>query len=137
MKTSELTKFYELSELLDNKGFSDRVDVSADTSLMEYGIMRNPETGLTIYALGLDCETEKPCLDWTFVEIDDVREVLTELESGFFSYIGSDRETELKNLNNEYLTGIVDSINSYNGWFRDSLNFMHNIDDITKVIAKN
>jgi len=50
---------------------------------------------------------------------EQVIDELTESESGFFSYIGSDRATELNNLDNNNLTPIIFSLNQYSGNFND------------------
>jgi hypothetical protein len=57
-------------------------------------------------------------LKYVDVSLQDVRGYLIDESSkGFFDYIGSDLKTELNRLDNFYLAPIINSINSYDGWF--------------------
>ena len=94
------------TEILENK-FTDRVDVDLQISLFEYGIVRNPENDQTILKI-----TEKEFLV-TDISIGEVKEALERAEKGFFQYIGSDLQTELKRLHNDNLAHIINSINQY------------------------
>ena len=110
---------------LEKNGYTDGVDISIEISFFEYGIIRNPKTNKVLYrSLRPYCLTDGVDIfgyDWTNVEINDVIEALEEIENGFYDYIGSDKETELKHLDNEDLSYIISSINNYNGYFNDSL----------------
>lgn len=99
---------------LESLGYTDRVDISMDISLFEYGIIRNPETEKVIYYM--------PCIkeyDHTSVSIEEIRESLNEVGEDFFSFIGSDKETELKNLDNNHLSIMISHFNGYDGRFND------------------
>jgi hypothetical protein len=108
----------------DYDAYTDRVDVSMVISLFEYGIIRNPETNECIFSRFLtneepddDHEIE---LNYVDVSLTDVRDYLIEDTcQGFFSYIGSDLKTELERLDNNNLAHIINSINSYDGWFNN------------------
>jgi len=108
----------------DYDAYTDRVDVSMEISLFEYGIIRNPETNECIFSRFLsneepddDYEIE---LNYIDVSLTDVRDYLIEDTcQGFFSYIGSDLKTELERLDNNNLAPIINSINSYDGWFNN------------------
>jgi hypothetical protein len=100
------------------RGYTDMMDTSKKISLFEYGIVRRPRDGRVVYYIP---EINK--WDWTIISLDKVKEALENINSGFYSFIGSDKETELKNLDNNYLSGIIFSINGWNGMFRDSCYF--------------
>lgn len=51
------------------------------------------------------------------IEFEDVKEVLEEVEDGYFNFIGSTREKELNELDNDYLTSHIFSLNTYSGFF--------------------
>ena len=121
-------RYGQLKESIENgeyDNYTDTVDVSIEISLFEYGIIRDPIT--------TECLFCNPVDDWNMedddnsihlirndVSIQDVKDYLIEDASkGFFTYIGSDLETELERLDNSYLAHIIQSINQYDGWFRD------------------
>jgi len=107
--------------------YTDRVDVSIEISLLDYGIIRNPQSEDTIFCLTTDGEympndtDNLKSIELKHISIskEQVIDELTESESGFFSYIGSDRATELNNLDNNNLTPIIFSLNQYSGNFND------------------
>jgi len=108
----------------DYDAYTDRVDVSMEISLFEYGIIRNPETNECIFNKYLTNEEpdddEQIELNYVNVSLTDVRDYLIEDTcQGFFSYIGSDLKTELERLDNNNLSHIINSINSYDGWFNN------------------
>jgi hypothetical protein len=97
--------------------YTDRVDVSHKVSLYEYAIIRICSN---TYALddGSDArEPVMPRIHVDFIGLEDVREALNEAEPGYFSFIGSDLETELANLDNNYLTIHIFSLEQYAGIF--------------------
>jgi len=104
--------------------YTDRVDVTIEISLFEYGILRDPKDDACIFCNFL-CNEEPDDdheiqLNHTWVSLTDVRDYLIDESSkGFFDYIGSDLETELDNLDNDNLAFIINSINSYDGWFNN------------------
>ena len=102
--------------------YTDRVDVTIEISLFEYGILRNPKDDSCIfnnYLTNEEPDDDKEIeLNHTWVSLADVRGYLIDESSkGFFDYIGSDLETELERLDNNWLAPIINSINSYDGWF--------------------
>ena len=106
--------------------YTDRVDVSIEISLLEYGILRDPETTECLFCQPLtdnwemDEDDKSIILKSCDVSIADVRDYLIDESSkGFFSYIGSDLKIELERLDNNLLTHIIHSINSYDGWFNN------------------
>jgi len=112
---------------IEKRKYTDRVDADFDTSLYECGLVRNPKTNKVIFCInyfevceyGMTWEdgVPVPIMDTTFISWSDVWDALNEVEDGYYSFIGSDKETELKNLNAKYLTGHIQSLNMYNGHF--------------------
>jgi len=106
------------------KNYTDRIDVNFDITLHEYGVIRNPKTDHTIFCLN-PCDNYEMNEDFeyeyekTFITLEDVREILEEIEDGYFSFIGSDKNTEIVNLDNDCLSHHIQSINQYNGYFRE------------------
>ena len=105
---------------------TDRVDANDKISLYEYGILRNPETNKTVFCInthelnadfGEIDRKVKPRIKISYISLDDVIEALEDVEEGYFSFIGSDRKTELEEISDEYLTIHILSLNMYNGWF--------------------
>ena len=108
----------------DYDAYTDRVDVTIEISLFEYGIIRNPETNECIFNRFLTNEEpdddQEIELNHVNVSLYDVTSYLIDESSqGFFSYIGSDLKTELERLDNNNLAHIINSINSYDGWFNN------------------
>jgi hypothetical protein len=101
---------------------TDRMDVDFDISLHEYGIVRNPINNDTVFCLNPTNEfpedDQHPHEYSNFnISIEDVEEALEEAEDQFFSFIGSDRKTEMKELSNNSLAFTIRSLNQYNGYF--------------------
>lgn len=109
-------------EQLETEGYTDGLDASMGISLFEYGIIRNPKTDKVIYYVP---EIKK--YDWSTVAIGEVKEVLETATNGFYSFIGSTKEIELKQLDNNNLSNIIHSLNSYSGAFNDSCNWDCNL----------
>lgn len=107
--------------------YTDKMDVDKDISLYEYGIIRNPKTDkckVCVNTHELDVnfgdvtkDSIKPKIEVYWISFDDVKEALQEADDGYFNFIGSTRENELKYLDNNYLTGTIHSMEMYNGWF--------------------
>ena len=125
-KINQLSKF---AEYLSTHGFIDTIDVSAEISLCEYGLMRNPKTGKVIYSIPIE-STHEIQLDWTIVNLEDAQEFLEEAPDGFFSFISSNKKTELKNLSADFLSNIILSANMYNGWFEQSCTWDNDIESL-------
>ena len=105
--------------------YSDRVDVTTTISLYEYGIIRNPKTDKVIYCMNPEGEEHTkdnpPKIQTTFISLEEVKEALQDIGQGYFDFIGSDREAELSNLDNNHLSHHIHSINMYNGLFIEHL----------------
>ena len=102
-------------ELIQKLGFDDRTDVSIDESIC----LRRPEDGFTI---------EVTEADWgiggiqtmfrTFIAtLDEVKEFFTDCRTlkGYLSFVGYKDIPD--NLDNNYLSGEISSINSWDGTF--------------------
>ena len=102
--------------------YSDRVDVSFEISLLEYGFARNPENNHVLIArpkvdAPADSENYEDYLyDWTEISRDDVLEALEEMEPGFWSFIGEKDYNPMEDTN-DFLAHWISSIDSYNGLF--------------------
>ena len=107
--------------------FTDRMDASIKISLYEYQIIRNPKTDKCVICTNthemdvsfgdlLD-ESIKPKVRVEYISFDDVHEALEEASEGYFNFIGSTKEKELKLLDNDYLTMSIFSLDQYNGYF--------------------
>lgn len=106
--------------------YTDRVDVSIEISLLEYGILRDPETNECLFCIPISDNWEMEDDDKSIVlkshevSVSDVRDYLIDESSkGFFSFIGSSLEKELERLDNNDLAHIIHSINQYDGWFNN------------------
>lgn len=106
-----------------NNYFTDKTSISLYGSLTGYGMIRNPKSGLTIFKQG-----NKFCK--ITVTLKDIRKKLEKTGQDFFNYIGSDRETELKKLCNNTLTGIIQSLNAYYGIFYNSSIRFNNLQEL-------
>lgn len=104
-----------------HRGYTDRVDVTFDISLHEYGLIRNPKTTETIFCINPTNDFPDDDYEYEYtsnpISVEDVRDALQEAGDGYFSFVGSDLETELTNLSNEWLTTHIMSLNMYNGAF--------------------
>lgn len=101
------------------ESFTDRSDCSAEISLFEQGMIRNTETGLTLLCIPDYDDDDNSIINYTYIELSEIKEALEEIEEGFFDFIGSTRQAEIDRLNNDYLVGIAESINAYNGLYSD------------------
>ena len=113
----------QLIEDGDYDAYTDRVDVTIEISLLEYGIIRNPKTNECIFCITRTCEWEMEDDDKSIelqhrdISIDDMKEYLEEWASdGFFSFIGSDKQKELDQLDNNF-AHLIQSITMYDGYF--------------------
>jgi hypothetical protein len=101
--------------------FTDKVDVDGKISLYEYGVIRNPKTNKTVICLNAVndyfYEGIVPKVKVTYISYDDVSEALEEVDDEFYAFIGSTKEIEYNELNNDYLTGIILALNMWNGYF--------------------
>lgn len=103
---------------INEKYYTDSIDVNKDISLYEYGILRNPKTNKTVIGLQTDDAGMYIIFAWNYISMDDIKNYLADAEEGFYNYIGSNKETEINRLDNENLSHIIHSINQYDGWFK-------------------
>lgn len=98
-------------------------DVDLETSLVEYGIARHAESGLTI--LGGKADRGGDYTSWYVSDINhsEVSQAVDEVDTGFFSFIGVDEADieKYKHLVEEgesYLTvSTISDLNMWNGYF--------------------
>lgn len=114
---------------IDIDRFTDRTDVNAEISLFDQGCIRNSETNKTLFPQvsydGLyivpseddDFDINDIRINIDYITFEDVKEELKTVDEGYFSFIGSDRQTELALLDNNYLSNHIQSLNMYNGCF--------------------
>ena len=100
---------------------TDRMDVSFDISLHEYGIVRNPITNDTVFCLNPTDDFPEDDYKYEYsnfnISIENVEEALEESEDGFFDYIGQNRIDIINELHNSDLSHLIFSLNQYNGYF--------------------
>ena len=97
--------------------YQDRLDVDFDTTLFEYGILRNSTTGKTLIGKTYS-EGSYTSFVIRNITIELVKEILNNIEEGFFHYIGEDRAEAISNLDDKHLAHAIFSINAYDGTFR-------------------
>lgn len=83
----------ELIELLEKKDFVG-TDNSMEESLFEYGLVYREKDGLTI-------RYQNNIYDYCVIENDDLLEVINDMESGFFDWLGCTKEYYIKWFNEE------------------------------------
>jgi len=115
----EITK---LAIYLSKHGYTDAVDVNPVTSFVEYGLLRNPATGLVAYCHPA-IKDGYFVLNWTRVELDDMQEAVTEMRPGDWSFVGSSPDDTRARLNNNHLAGDISAMNDYIGYFDQSCNW--------------
>ena len=109
----------------DYDAYTDRVDVTIEISLFVYGILRNPITNECLFCTPVidnwemedDKEIQLKSVDVTKEDVIDY--LIEENRSAFFSFIGSDMNTELDRLEDNCFAHIIQSINLYDGWFNN------------------
>jgi len=123
-----------LARYLSKHGYTDGVDVNPEISLTEYGILRNPQTGYVVYAR--EVGSGGYCLDWSRVNLDNVRQELTDMTGGFFSFIGEEKAAAIARLDNAYLANDISSMNDYNDLFDQSCNWDATIETIKSQVRE-
>ena len=103
------------------KRFTDCIDATPVIALFEYGYLRNPATDRILICLNPSSKehTKKnpPVMWFTHISYDEVFDALFDADDGFYSFIGSDRKTELRELHNDHLTHMIHSLNAWSGDF--------------------
>ena len=100
--------------------FTDRIDVDVKISLYEYGFIRNPLTNKTVMCVNTADYLyggQKPKVKVLYISQDGVLERLEEMEDGFFSYIGENKEDVMGDtmINSDDLTYLIMTMNTYDG----------------------
>jgi len=116
--------------------YLDRTHVTTTIALYEHGIIRNPKTDKCIVCMNPASEghtkDNPPKIKVMHISFDDVKEALEEMPDGYFDFIdrcrrrpgGSQltisgvKETDIKKLNNQYLTGHIISLEIWCGAFQ-------------------
>jgi len=118
MKYNELVKEIEEGKYDE---YLDRPDASIEISLCEYGFLRNPSTDHCIFCANTMCEftedNKEMDIHTTYISFQDVLEALEEADRGYYSFIGSDKQTEVSYLSNSNLSNTITSMNCWNGKF--------------------
>ena len=127
MSTGEIE---DLANYLADRGFIGS-DVSPDISLGEYGLLWNPKDGTAVVTLPYNDTAEFALYH---ISEEEVRETLKEVPDGFFDFIGSTREEELKALNTGMVPHLIESIQQYNGHFRLHERFPYTAEEIKEKI---
>lgn len=125
IKESDNLTYSKAIEAINKGGFNeytDRMDVSIEISLFEYGIIRNPITNECLFypEYSNDFPDDNKIVKFKSMNITfkEVKEYLTDnATDGFFSYIGSNKKKELKRLSNDMLAYMIFTINQYDGYF--------------------
>ena len=115
----------EIDNDLNEDEFTDRVDVSFDISLYDYGVVRNPQNDMTL--IGTTPNDEGGYSDYTvmYISLDDVKDVLeNNVDDGFFSFIDANKEEYTNSLQNDNLATAIMDINHYNGYWSDQAYYM-------------
>lgn len=109
----------EVSEALEDI-YTDRTDVTFEIALHECGIVRNPDNDDTMFCINVT-DGHDPEYDYKYshqdISLEDVKEALEEAPNGYFSFIGSDRDTEINGLDNKFLALHIFSLNQWAGVF--------------------
>ena len=107
--------------MIDFSGYTDRIDLTPEISLYEYGFIRNPTTNKTLICpLPInDCFNmeETPEIREEEIRFEDVKAELESMPEGFWQFIDEYRTEALARLNNDYLTDYIFSMNQWDGRF--------------------
>ena len=110
--------------------YTDRTDVNGYISLFDQGAIRNPKTGKTLFPVkqyhGLcicpekdkNYDVSKENVKSIVITFENVKEALEEVDNEYFDFIGSNKQREVKNLHNEFLTSYIQALNQYCGYFQ-------------------
>lgn len=104
----------EFAYLLHDLGYTDHVDASPDISLLDYGMVRNPDNDHCIFYQHR--AGKHGLFEWSTVDIEDVKwQLENHCEQAFFENHGMTLDDYLEELNNKYLSMTIYDINSYYG----------------------
>ena len=133
---NELSKI-QIDKLL-KAGFSG-IDVDIEISLFEYNqiIAVNKNNIFCIYAIQTE-QAQDYKFDYTNINLDDLIADLKDIESGFYAYIGANKNKFIAGIQPIYPGNIcyaIYSINQYNGLYNDYIRYdYNNINDILNKI---
>lgn len=134
IKSQDLeTMEIEFAYLLEELGYTDHVDASPDISLLDYGMVRNPDNDHCIFYQ--QRSGKHGLFEWTKIDVDDVKwELENTCEKEFFESYNITLDDHLKKLDNSCLTLPIDDINGYYGTLYPSplSNWNTTIDDIVE-----
>lgn len=108
LETMEIEFAYLLGEL----GYTDHVDTSPDISLLDYGMVRNPDNNHCIFYR--QRAGKHGLFEWSNIDIDDVKwQLKNYCEKPFFETYDMTLNNYLKGLDNCCLTLPIDDINQH------------------------
>lgn len=116
---------YGIVHKLDLNSYDDRMSASPEQSLFIVGLLRQSKTNKVIFwndegfKSGLKNVEKNGYIEISYIGIEDVRTALKSVDKDFYISLGSTRQEVLGLLpkNKGYLTGIIFSLNNWNGWF--------------------
>lgn len=118
----------ELIELLEKKDFVG-TDNSMEESLFEYGLVYREKDGLTI-------RYQNNIYDYCVIENDDLLEVINDMESGFFDWLGCTKEYYIKWFNEESNKSMfINDIYQYCDKLYEHFDLADESNDIIRIIS--
>ena len=115
IKSQDLeTMEIEFAYLLEELGYTDHVDASPDVSLLDYGMLRNPDNNHCIFYQ--QRSGKHGLFEWTNIDVDDVKwQLKNYCEKPFFESHDMNLEDYLEDFGPRYLALPIDDINGYYG----------------------
>lgn len=130
---NDIKEAIEFIEWLTDNGFTDHTDANpkSDFESSDEITLRNPKTGFVVY-IRKNYEIKHVWYDYTIVELDDLKKDLNEAGLDFFSFIGSSLNQELNGIHKfpDYLTGLIDALNQWNGLYMQSCRWIESPDSL-------
>jgi len=118
----------ELIEILEKKEFIG-VDNSLEVSLFEYDIVYREKDGLSI-------RYQNNIYDYCVIENDDLLEMINDMESGFFDWLGCTKEYYIKWFNEESNKSMfINDIFKYCDKLYERFNLADESNDIVRIIS--
>ena len=118
----------ELIEILEKKEFIG-VDNSLEVSLFEYDIVYREKDGLSI-------RYQNNIYDYCVIENDDLLEMINDMESGFFDWLGCTKEYYIKWFNEESNKSMfINDIFQYCDKLSERFNLTDESNDIVRIIS--
>lgn len=112
-------KMYEVAEKLAKLGFIG-TDVNPEISLFEYGLLWHPKSGTAIMTYPdyvWDEMEAEPLFEVQEIHIEEIIDVVEDMDDGFFSFIGEDKEEYLETLEEypEWGANAISDVIAYGG----------------------